>query len=70
MKNIKIKTAEVSNELMNELNQVLNKYNIGNVHIESIKIKEGNYQNCRKVCQIVTDPKTGVKKVICKTICD
>jgi hypothetical protein len=70
MKGIKLKTEEVSSELMNELNQVLQKYNLGNVHIESIRLKEGVFQNCRKVCQLWTDPKTGEKKVICKMICD
>ncbi len=70
MKDVKTKTAEVSSELMNELNQVLQKYNLGNVHIESIRLKEGVFLNCRKVCQLWTDPKTGEKKVICKMICD
>lgn len=70
MKDVKEKTAKVSTELMNELNQVLLKYNLGNVHIESIRLNEGMFQNCRKVCQLRTDPKTGKKKVICRMICD
>lgn len=70
MKNIKLETEKVSNDLMNELNQVLQKYKLGDVHIESIRLKEGVFKNCRKVCQLWKDPKTGEKKVICKMICD
>jgi hypothetical protein len=71
MKQVKENAKKVSVELMSELNQVLDKYNLGNVHIESIRLKEGAYnpQNCRRVCQIWTDPNTGEKKMICRTIC-
>lgn len=70
MKDVKEKTAKVSTELMNELNQVLQKYNLGNVHLESIRLKEGEFQNCRRVCQLWTDPRTGERKVVCKMICN
>lgn len=72
MKQIKENAEKVSVELMRELNQVLDKYNLGNVYIESIRLKEGAYnpQNCRRVCQIWTDSRTGEKKMICRTVCD
>ncbi len=72
MKEIKKHTEEISFELMNELNSVLDKYNLGDLHIESIRLKKGKVkpQNCRRVCQLWTDPKTGEKKVICRMICD
>ncbi len=72
MKEVKEKTEEASIELMNELNEVLQKYNLGDVHIESIRLKEGNFNplNCRRVCQLWTDPRTGESKVICRSICD
>lgn len=70
MKTIKAKTEEVSTELMNELSQVLQKYNLGNVHLESIRLEEGQYRDCRMVCQIVTDSRTGKKRLICRTVCD
>ncbi|PKH49528.1 hypothetical protein CXF68_01960 [Tenacibaculum sp. Bg11-29] len=70
MKDVKQKTIKVSNDLMNELNQVLKKYDLGNVHIESIRLKKGAFQNCRRVCKLWTNPKTGERKVICKMVCD
>jgi hypothetical protein len=72
METIKKNAESVSDNLMNELNQVLEKYKLGNVHIESIRLKKGkfNSKNCRRVCQLWTDPKTGERKVICRTICD
>lgn len=72
MKEVKKNTEKVSDELMNELNEILQKYQLGDVHIESIRLKEGqfNSRNCRRVCRLWTDPKTGERKVICRTICD
>lgn len=71
MKNLKQNTLKVIDEIMLDLNETLKKFNLGDVHIESFKLKQGNYQlnNCSKVCQIYTDPRTGQKKIICKMVC-
>ena len=72
MKEIKEKTKEISNEIMIKINQVLDEYDLGDVHIESFRLAQGAYsdRNCRKVCQLYRNPRTGERKVVCRMICD
>jgi hypothetical protein len=72
MKELKENTIKIVDDVLNELNKTLKKFNLGDdVYLESFKLTKGNYQlnNCRRVCQYQTDPKTGQKKLVCKIIC-
>lgn len=70
---IKDKINLISTTLVEELNDVLEKHGLSEMHVDSFRLKRGERphpNNCRKVCRIWTDPRTGERKIICKTICD